>query len=259
MLINLLETFIKMKFLINNFIVYNSDDGSLVNKTRPDDIIVLPHMAARVLTCLLINAGKVVPREAIFDYVWSGNEMLASNNSLTQYVSFIRKTLTDLECQEELIKTIPRVGFYLSGDNVSNYKNGGFSLLKDVFFSKYLFAILSFMILLLVLIYQVFFLKDRLTNKELFYFSEIDSCKIYTLKKVSEHDFASIRSRIEKMVENESFNIACTKGFSYVYQSDERISLEGKGREFISRCNISSEKNNIISACNGVYINARNY
>jgi len=127
------------------------------------------------------------------------------------------------------------------------------------FFSKYLFAILSFMILLLVLIYQVFFLKDRLTNKELFYFSEIDSCKIYTLKKVSEHDFASIRSRIEKMVENESFNIACTKGFSYVYQSDERISLEGKGREFISRCNISGEKNNIISACNGVYINARNY
>lgn len=248
-----------MKFLINNSIIYNSDDGSLVNKNRRDDIIVLPHMAARVFTFLLINAGKVVPREAIFDYVWSGNEILASNNSLTQYVSFIRKAVIDLECQEELIKTIPRVGFYLSDDNVSDYKDGGFSLLKNVFFSKYLIAIPSLFILLMVLICQIFFLKDRLTNKELFYFGEIDSCKIYTFKMVSERDSASLRSRIEGMVRNKNFNIACAAGFSYVYQSDERVLLEGKGREFISRCKISGEGNNIISACNGVYINARNY
>lgn len=248
-----------MKFLINNSIIFNSDDGSLVNKTRADDIIVLPYMAARVLTCLLINAGKVVPREAIFDYVWSGNEMLASNNSLTQYVSFIRKNLLDLECQEDLIKTIPRVGFYLSGDNVSNYEDSVLSLLKDDFFSKYIFVILSFIILLIVLICQFFLLKDRLTSKELFYFGEIDSCKIYTLKRVSERDFSSLRSRIEGMIGNKSFNIACAADFSYVYQSDGRVQLEGKGREFISRCKISGEKNNIISACNGVYINAHNY
>lgn len=248
-----------MKFLINNSIIYNSDDGSLVNKNRRDDIIVLPHMAARVFTFLLINAGKVVPREAIFDYVWSGNEMLASNNSLTQYVSFIRKTLTDLECQGELIKTIPRVGFYLSGDSISDFKDVSLIWIKDGFFSIYQFAILSFIVLLMILIYQIIFLEDRLTSKELLYFGEIESCKIYTLKMVSERDSASLRSRIEGMVRNKNFNIACAAGFSYVYQSDERVQLEGKGREFISRCKISGEKNNIISACNGVYINARNY
>lgn len=248
-----------MRYLINNSIIYNSDDGSLFNKTRADDIIVLPHMAARVFTCLLINVGKVVPREAIFDYVWSGNEMLASNNSLTQYVSFIRKTLTDLECQDELIKTIPRVGFYLAEDSVSECKDVNINIHKGKFIKNYYFAIVSFIALMGILIWQVFFIKERLVSKELFYIGSIDSCKIYTLKKVNNNDFSSIHTWIEKMVRNKKFNMACTPGFSYISQTDVRLLLEGKGRAFISRCIISGEKNNIISSCNGVYINARNY
>lgn len=248
-----------MRILINNIVTFNSDDGSLFHVDQQDNIIVLPYLASRVLTCLILNAGKIVSRETIFDYVWSKNELLPSNNSLTQYISLIRRSLLELKCQTELIETIPKKGFYLSEefvivlasvDNVLKTKGNRACIITLVSLVTLIF------ISLCILSFRMTQVKNDLNYREVFYLAELATCDIYTVKKVESNNVPVVLERIEQIINDKELNLGCQKGFSYIYQAEDRFFFYGKGREFLSRCAISGKNNENISSCNGVYINA---
>lgn len=63
--------------------------------------------AFRLLTYLVENAGRVVPKAELLDVVWP--EVIVTEDSLTQCIGEIRRTLGDRS--GALIKTIPRRGY----------------------------------------------------------------------------------------------------------------------------------------------------
>ncbi len=70
--------------------------------------------ANRILTLLIESHGHVVEREHLLEQVWESHGLVSSNGSLNQYISILRKTLTSLTDIEDIIVSIPKVGFIIS-------------------------------------------------------------------------------------------------------------------------------------------------
>lgn len=58
----------------------------------------------------------MVEREHLLEQVWESHGLVSSNGSLNQYISILRKTLTSLTDIEDIIVSIPKVGFIISQD-----------------------------------------------------------------------------------------------------------------------------------------------
>jgi two-component system, OmpR family, response regulator MprA len=64
-----------------------------------------------LLELLLLNAGKVLPRETIMDRVW-GYELEPASNSLEVFVGYLRRK-TEAEGEPRLIHTVRGIGYQL--------------------------------------------------------------------------------------------------------------------------------------------------
>lgn len=115
-----------MKYLINNEVTFRTDDGVLASLSPSDNSLTLSITANRIFTYLLEQEGKVVSREEMFTNVWDKNGLQASNNSLSQYISLIRKGLQELGCEHEIIQTVPRVGFFIAEGLVTTIEETAF-------------------------------------------------------------------------------------------------------------------------------------
>jgi len=65
-----------------------------------------------VLVYLARNYGRVVPRDELIDHIW-GQDSFVGEKSLTNAIWHLRKTLTDVEDEKEIIKTIRKAGYQL--------------------------------------------------------------------------------------------------------------------------------------------------
>jgi DNA-binding winged helix-turn-helix (wHTH) protein len=65
--------------------------------------------ALRLLTFLIENRGRVVPKEEIVRVVWE--ETAVTDNALTRAVAQIRKALDDDAKEPKYIETVPTVGY----------------------------------------------------------------------------------------------------------------------------------------------------
>lgn len=112
-----------MIYRINRSIIYTPDDGRLtlveaepgIYSSGDIDISMAP-TANRLLETLITHQGSILQREELLDRVWDAHGLKASNNSLNQYVSLLRRNFADLGLAEPLIITIPTVGFMFSKD-----------------------------------------------------------------------------------------------------------------------------------------------
>ncbi|ANZ05411.1 winged helix-turn-helix domain-containing protein [Raoultella ornithinolytica] len=106
-----------MKYLIESKVFYNAESGELIYI----DIGVtekhqLTKTANHILAVLMASHGKVVSRQSLLEQVWESRGHEASNSSLNQYISILRKKLSSLTRKDNIILTSPGVGFYLSED-----------------------------------------------------------------------------------------------------------------------------------------------
>lgn len=101
-----------MVFLINKCITFDNVECSLSNKDTNDKLL-LPAIASRLLSLFIKHHGTVLTREDILDRVWDSYGYRSSNNTLTQYVSLLRKNFQLLGETTEIIITIPRVGLLI--------------------------------------------------------------------------------------------------------------------------------------------------
>ncbi|RLU04181.1 MAG: hypothetical protein D9N11_00405 [Ketobacter sp.] len=75
---------------------------------REQDIALAPKTFH--FLCLLISAGNaVVSRDALFDVLWHGRAV--SDESLAQVVAQCRRALGDSASTQNVIKTVPKLGF----------------------------------------------------------------------------------------------------------------------------------------------------
>lgn len=105
-----------MEFLIDDRVIYRVEDNTLTSKSDPEQKIALTLTSSRLLLLLLRHPGEVMPRETIFRHVWEDYGLDASGNTLTQYVSLLRRALLTLGIEGGVIVTVPRIGFMVSAD-----------------------------------------------------------------------------------------------------------------------------------------------
>lgn len=104
-----------MKYLIDNIVAFDDKNGLLENK-KSGTSVVLSTTAIRILSYLLKNQGVVLSREEFFETVWDANGHEASNNSLNQYLSVLRKAFRNVGLEHEIIITVPKQGFLIKVD-----------------------------------------------------------------------------------------------------------------------------------------------
>jgi len=69
-----------------------------------------------LLLFFIEHRGEIVTRDAIFQAVWERYGLHSTNNTLNQYISLLRRTMTDHGLGAQVIKTIPKTGFIFSRD-----------------------------------------------------------------------------------------------------------------------------------------------
>ncbi|MFW0766371.1 winged helix-turn-helix domain-containing protein [Trabulsiella odontotermitis] len=108
-----------MRFDIEGFITFDTEDTSLVN-VLTGDCIELSQTSTRLLAELLNHQGDLLSRNEIFQSVFDKYGARASNSNLNQYISTLRRNLCDLGVEKEIIVTVPRIGFKISEDAIIN-------------------------------------------------------------------------------------------------------------------------------------------
>ncbi|OAT76144.1 hypothetical protein A9B99_11915 [Mangrovibacter phragmitis] len=105
-----------MNYLIANTVIYDTENGviQMQDAQHQDEAKTLTPTANRILALLLSAPGEVFKREDILDKVWESQGHAGSNSSLNQYISILRKTLSAWIDDDDIIISVPRVGFYFN-------------------------------------------------------------------------------------------------------------------------------------------------
>ncbi|MDT3252444.1 winged helix-turn-helix domain-containing protein [Serratia sp. root2] len=106
-----------MKFIINSNVSFNEQDGTLHSVNDPGNSIPLLKPTGRLLSLFVRNNNLLITREQLLNDVWEDYGLKASNNNLNNYISGLRKSLSQLG-EEELLITYPRQGFKFMAKNI---------------------------------------------------------------------------------------------------------------------------------------------
>lgn len=253
-----------MKYLINNEVTFRTDDGVLANLSSSDNSLTLSITANRIFTYLLEQEGKVVSREEMFTNVWDKNGLQASNNSLSQYISLIRKGLQELGCEHEIIQTVPRVGFFIAEGLVATIEEPPSVTVTSLAPSKAapslskrvkMTLLAAGGISLLMLLYPVNSLfnssKNNLPDVQLFKLGNIDLCPVYTVFESSPEIATAKLEKAQKMAD---LYLKCLAGALFIFQPDDLYVYGEKGRVFLSRCTFNNAEKTKFAGCKDLYI-----
>lgn len=105
-----------MKYRFNDRITFDVDSGTLNLGELHDDSVTISNPSKRLLQLLIAYQGEAVSREVIFKKVWDDYGMISSNNNLNQCVSKLRRVIKALGIDEEVIVTVPKMGFMLHSE-----------------------------------------------------------------------------------------------------------------------------------------------
>ncbi|MGS4232992.1 transcriptional regulator [Serratia marcescens] len=106
-----------MIFIINESILYNEEEGTLMHVDNASNKIALLKPTSRLLSLFIKNNNKLLLRERLLNDVWVDHGLKASNNNLNNYVSGLRKSLAQFGA-EEIIVTYPRQGFKFTAKSI---------------------------------------------------------------------------------------------------------------------------------------------
>lgn len=101
-----------MIYRIQESIFFRNDDGRVW--TDDDTSINLTATTGRLLAYLLQHKGNVVSKDELLENVWDAYGLSSSSNSLYKYISDLRAVFKNLGCTEEIIVTVPKLGFMIS-------------------------------------------------------------------------------------------------------------------------------------------------
>ncbi|MFS2059267.1 winged helix-turn-helix domain-containing protein [Kosakonia cowanii] len=107
---------INMLFIIDKEIYFRPADGAIWGAGTENEKRFLTLAGSRLLLFFIEHRGEIVTRDAIFQAVWERYGLHSTNNTLNQYISLLRRTMTDHGLGAQVIKTIPKTGFIFSRD-----------------------------------------------------------------------------------------------------------------------------------------------
>ncbi|WP_025123474.1 MULTISPECIES: helix-turn-helix domain-containing protein [unclassified Serratia (in: enterobacteria)] len=260
-----------MVFTIFNVVAFRSEDGAMWNIAQPDRRLSLTTIPARLFTYLLENADKMVGREELLNNIWDKYGLEPSNNSVNQYISLIRKSLSELGCDEEIIKTIPRMGFYITGEMVSRNLDTLQSVVSAIAEAQpakeqprprrgYKPALLALSVIIsTLLILQPFRsatgrLDYSFPKSTLYKIGTIDTCPVYSLTEGSSYTAARKQQLAQEL---SAAHAPCISDEVFIFQAGEHYAYQQSGRAFIARCADTDHTLSHFSDCRAVYVFAK--
>lgn len=229
-----------MPYIIEDVVMFNEVKGSLVNLNTEDEIN-LPPTASCILLMLFHSNGAPVERGEIMEKVRVKFGFDLSNNTLSQYISLLRKNLRNLGVQDDVIMTVPKVGFYISVDIKIEQNSSNFSESQKVTLldgkqknrSRFYFT----MVFLSVLVSEAIILSLYAHNEPDMYplvqRGKIGDCDLYFPINLDEVNFPNSVGSASKLAEK---YLPCTPGSIFIYDIDAITFLNGTGKKYLSRC-----------------------
>lgn len=101
-------------YVINQLIHFDNEDFVLYAAAAPDEVLRIGAIASRCLTQLLQANGQIVSKRDLMSGAWGAFGLEVTDNSLAQVVRQLRVALEKLQPNQELIVTIPRIGYKIS-------------------------------------------------------------------------------------------------------------------------------------------------
>lgn len=262
-----------MNYKIDNKIIFREDDGKLWNIINPEQSARLSVIPKRILSYLIQNSAQIVNRNDLLENIWDKNGLQSSNNSLSQNISILRKTLQDLGCANDIILTLPKVGFRINECVTIEAEYDVHSEQIQVAtplhqpsttsapqvargYIKRVVLMASIMASIVITIILLQFIKNEndiiIPNSKLYPIGEIKTCKVYTL-----HQPAAdlIESNMKLATEMVNKYLPCTENQIFIVQFDDKYIYWHSGRFFMSRCIPSTPKRDNFSSCQDLYIN----
>ena len=256
-----------MTFTIAQTVIFRSEDGTLWSIAQPDKRVALTTIPARLFTYLLDNADKIISREELLNNIWEKYGLEPSNNSVNQYVSLIRKSLAELGCEGDILQTLPRVGFYISGDKVfcdeakrEDVKNPSVPLSAAQKTGKTSRSPRRIVVAISLMI-SAFFIVQHFSqalspldydfpHSKLFGIGSIGACPLYSLNKSP----AEVSKRKEQLALGlASSRLACVPNAVFIFQSSEQDLYQNTGRVFMTRCIKNDDTETHFSDCKAIY------
>jgi len=263
-----------MKYIINLTVVFDSENRTLTVKNDKQTVIELTKPATRVFNELIKSNGENLSRDVILKNAWEDFGYPASNPSLNNCISELRKSLELLGLEKKIIVTIPRIGFKIEAniqpcqktehanveDNettnvVTLSKNSDLitdeikpeSLVTPIKNKNKLLKrinIVHFLLLLsiIAIIYLLFNRPSQTLPKESSpqLIGVYKSCTIYTLHRMLPSP--SLMTKATKMLESE--NVDCEHGKQDVFYYEEKINNEPMKVTFFASCKKTEKGNN---------------
>ncbi|UIL54646.1 MULTISPECIES: helix-turn-helix domain-containing protein [Pantoea] len=241
-----------MMYIIEEDFFYDEANNAIWHRLSENEKTQLPLTASRILCLLLENRGKVMSREHIFDEIWSNYGANASNNTLNQYVSLLRKKFEQLGFQGELIKTITRAGFLMPEDlkvqqlgvvgkpvAIENKKPGKKIIITSVV-----------CLLAITIIGYAFINRGGWDKSNVFKIGSVGRCNVYMLYQNSP-ETAEVKLRLAKeMIDKYA---PCIGNDVYIYHPSDEVILNGQGAAFITRCTYQKDGSQKFAGCYDVY------
>lgn len=265
-----------MNYKIQGSIHFRSCDGLVW--LDDDSHVTLTATTSRLLKFLLDHRARVVYRDEILEKVWDAHGLRTSSHSLNKYISDLRAVFRNMGCAEEVIVTVPKVGFRVSEsilieivDNSnpavsseSSAENGGLICVssagegknkpsKGVFKENgYSYLALCTLILLFLNIKTDFYRQLFSTDQdEVYYLGDIDSCPVRSFSAIPGEQKQKMMALAQKFIAKEG--IHCSGNSVFYFSVSESVLKGYEGRFFLAHCIYSNVKKKDFYSCGNYY------
>lgn len=247
-----------MTFLICEKIVFNPEDGSLTH-CETQETVKLTLTASRLLERLLMSPQGLLSREQLLKEVWDDHGLQASNSSLNQYVSILRRTLSAFGCTE-LIITVPKMGFRINAELVIHRQETMvYKAVEMISASRSPMTLFKRMrviaIFMLMITFCFVFISLKLipsvsASHYPLYRDHLDTgCTLIFMKDLTTKGREEAKKHISAILKDN--NVSCGPEKKLVFDSNDSFTSQSAGHTLFSLCTMG--ENQHIIACDNVY------
>ncbi|WP_270655287.1 winged helix-turn-helix domain-containing protein [Enterobacter bugandensis] len=244
-------------FIIEEILVYDEKNNCIWHNHLPEDKLVVPPTASRLLELLINNHGNLMSRSQLLDAIWTQYGISPSNNTLNQYIFLLRGIFEKIGLGSDVIITIPRKGFmlkeglkiekevsHISNEPVVEEESKEKSLDKSYDLVNF-FLIITFILIILL---AVFFHSND--NFSLYKLGSVGECSVYILHEDSDFNDVIKMKAASTMIKKYA---SCRKGDIFIYHPSDSVVVTGNGPAFLTRCSLQKDGTGEYEGCYDVY------
>lgn len=220
-----------MVYIINDLVVFD-EQRSRLSLPEGEEEVFLAQAMTRLLKLFIDRNGQTIERDELFEKVWDDFGMRSSNANLNQHISLLRKEFALLGLPDNIIVTVPKIGFKFIADITVQEKDDAAprkrypgwlaagALVLSICFALYTAVIVS---------------RDTLPPaKKEYPLGSVNGCKVFSYNRV---DVESIPEQLDKArLLLQKNNLLCNTEKIIRLSIDQRFGSKHTQRVFFSLC-----------------------